>query len=59
MAKVSILITAEVPEEELNAFWEDPADLVINGFGIYFGSGDIRLVRIGGVIPDWNDGYGR
>lgn len=55
VAKVSILINAEVPEHLLNDFWEDPADLVINGFGHYFGSGDIRLHRIGGVIVE--DGW--
>lgn len=55
MAKVVISIKAEVPEHLLNQFWNDPADLVLNGFGHYFESGDIHLVRIGGVIPDWND----
>lgn len=52
VAKVSILINAEIPEHLLNDFWEHPADLVINGFGHYFGSGDIHLVRIGGVIVE-------
>lgn len=55
MAKIVISIKAEVPEHLLNQFWNDPADLVLNGFGHYFGSSDINLVRIGGVIPDWND----
>ncbi len=52
VARVSIIITAEVPEHLLNAYWEDPADLVINAFGDYYGSGDVHLHRIDGVIVD-------
>jgi hypothetical protein len=55
MAKVAIIIDAELSQEELDAYWNDPVDIVLNGFGKYYGSPDVRIHRIGGVIPDWSE----
>lgn len=57
MAKVSIVITAEVPEEDLNYFWENPGDLVSAGYNAYFSADDIKLYRVGGVIIERNGWY--
>jgi hypothetical protein len=46
---------ADVPQEDLNAYWKDPIDIVLGGFGQYYGYSDVIIDRVCGAIVDWND----
>jgi hypothetical protein len=55
MANVVFVIKADIPEEDVNAVWADPADYLIAGLGQYFGSSDVSVYRIGDAKVDFDE----
>ena len=52
LVKATIIIDVKMRQSELTAYWDDPVDIILNGFGSYYGSSDVRIHRIGGVVVE-------
>lgn len=54
MAKVVFIVHAEVPDEDVNDVWSEPADYLIAGYNTYYGMSDVHVYYVGGVIPEYD-----
>src|SRR5690349_7197255 len=52
LAKATIIVDVKMSQDDLNAYWDEPIDILLNGFSKYYSSDNVRIFRIGGVIID-------